>query len=578
MRSILVFSAILIIGLTAASDIGIEIVSYNSSNYWHTWNNGKIENQSWFNYSTSQMANGDTITDALNRMQWLTMQYGVATFNNGSPNWLATTDLNAFNVYSFSDNTSYWRLQANYSTNIGRPASLNFIHQQHILDDYVNQTWRLNINGNLNLPNNAYLVEGIFNITFLDTVGVENETWATGRPLTQDAIYYNISSINIMNYTASRGWQYLLPIGKYGNLVSVKNKTIYIALNLGKSISGTTEYSLEKIDAQCAFTCQSPDALIFNVESNTTNIPSVPNYITVRYNVTDSLGLCSMNSQCFWTEWSSDYYNKSLSRVGFQRTNNSKDDGGANWLGCNPQNLTGCTWEDSDGFFFVQETALFKQDQITANRINGNYTAIVFWSQRMQWKHNGVLKGNIVINVNDSTNPKLECSFTNNTILKIPNTNGSNSWANYTPTCNAIGGGLVNNTGYWLNTSGVWSSYDLIDNITGDLNNTMEVENNTYYQYCLYVNQTNYKTSSGYARGTNNTCWLFGINILPAIVPLNVSGLNVTRKPFWRTQEIKPEQEGDKIIAGGNIILWFPLALFLLVLALGISVRDRRQS
>lgn len=52
----------------------------------------------------------------------------------------------------------------------------------------------------------------------------------------------------------------------------------------------------------------------------------------------------------------------------------------------------------------------------------------------------------------------------------------------------------------------------------------------------------------------------------------------IFKKPFWRTQEIKPEQDDDKIMAGGNIILWFPLALFLLVLALGISVRDQRRT
>jgi hypothetical protein len=544
---------VLLLIISAASATSIETVSYGGNIYYHATNNGSIEPQTFFN--RTDLFNGANISDALSR-DVLSFGFALAYLNNGSITPITLQGLPSYNIYGYSDNSTYWRGEINRSFTLGsRTVQVSLNYRQETFDDFINETWRLTLSGSYTAPNNVWYVESIENIRFLDHITFGNESMQTGGWLNASYDMDNVTIIKIANWGSTWGWDYRLDRGRYGNKLIVRNGKVYIGLNLGKTLSSTTMFGLQKIDeGECTVTCTGPGdsvAIEENYVGNSNTQVTTPNATAgVRWvvnSISDPPGDCSLGYACYMGCYARNPYGTITSYPIITEPGVS---GSSLWM-------TLSTLNASNGGYGSSPKTARTAYQPTKNQwydfqvLNlGRYArAALVHNVRCQMDNPGTT---FTVAGFDIIAPLLgSCDFgggvvlslaTNNSILSVPSTNGSLAYANVTPNCsygtpigavlNGTAFGLVNMTGMRLNKTGTaWNTSWYSQNTPWGFQSVPypELANGTKYQLCTAANGTNTTSTGGYKDSNWSAtpwCYAFSLNIVsnpPVITFLNFS-------------------------------------------------------
>lgn len=137
-RCVLVFIVISIsllgTGTGNATMIGIEKVN---NTYLHTWNNGTIEPEIWFNLST----NLEQFANALDRFDWATYRYGIGYIENNQFTELVNNHQITNTLHWNTDNETYWTASSQFYYSAGqRRFYAGFNNSQLLNDDYMKRT------------------------------------------------------------------------------------------------------------------------------------------------------------------------------------------------------------------------------------------------------------------------------------------------------------------------------------------------------------------------------------------------------------------------------------------------------
>lgn len=537
-----IITLLLLSGLAGA--VSLETISYENSTWFKAVNDGQIapNGTTFLNASggNAQMIQGATIEEALQR-DWVDWRFGLARWTGTQFQAITTDDLSRFNCTGASDNASYWLTDCGRSFALGtRTATLNLTHGQGAADDFVNETWIISLSGVFISAYDVYYVEALTNLSYLDHVQVDNETWGTGHSLSENRVYRNVTAVGIMNAGDGIGWQYRLERGAYGNLVVVRDGVVYIGLNLGRTLSGTNFVSLEKVDVECVVSCLGGASISYTYGTlNSTNL-QVPFNTTVEVKATDSGGDCTMSNQCYWMSKASNIYLSTAFVLGYQDTNSSKTASGSNWLRCNRDHPNdNCDADAGDGNTKVQFYCPLEQVCDWQLTVAGNYTKYVqpSWGHSHRILFNNVLKATEAYRPADTTAPQIYCP--NNSVVY---------GASYVTPCiaNNTVGGLVNNSQIWTNQSGTFQVvqlYNEVDNTTVALDYTFAALSvGDYIRYCWGSNSTNYLAGLfGYNWTVpSNTCFEFRVEETP---PAGATANPTIQyaKAFWRGVEFDLE-------------------------------------
>jgi hypothetical protein len=157
----------------STASIGCEQLS---SSLLKCWNEGTIENTTYYNLSNFQFAN------AIDRFNWTTYDYGIKI---GVFEYLLS---NGKNNYTWeTDNSTYYRLSYNITYNYSRYTfQVTIINQQFLKDDYVNMTMRVKSNIQL-LVNAEFFV-------YMKNINLSGNT-------STNALYYNTTKYAFLNDT-----------------------------------------------------------------------------------------------------------------------------------------------------------------------------------------------------------------------------------------------------------------------------------------------------------------------------------------------------------------------------------------
>lgn len=538
-------SALLILALfaTISCATSIRTVVANGNTYFAAENNGTIEPNTFFNRTT--LFNGQNITDALSR-SWFNLDYSLAYVSGGVITKITAQGLPSFNIYGYSDNSTYWRGEINRSFTLGaRDAQVSLNYRQNTFDDYINETWRLTLNASYTAPNPVWYVESLINISYLDTVQWSKGNAAGGQPLSTDASYDNLSMVGIVKFNG-KGWTYILP-ANVTNKVLVRNGNVHIGMLLGKTLVGTTVFGLQKIDATCSLTCNPPDSLYilwtpdqgFSPYNAT---PQTPVNWTVNMSVRNLVGTtCTISNDCQLNLQAYDPYSADvLGNYKYKTVDNVQGD---TWLHClstrYPGSPDNCTTIGSQTVAGVKPVS--KNVEYTFQLSQDGTYAIspIKWRHYLQGAMLPVLTtAAFIYNGTDLSTPNSTFPFANGSTINLAPTNGSLLWVNYTLQCNFNDElGLINTTGIWDNNSG---GRTLTVNNSNDwvaVNQTRQITVGQGKRgfYCCGSNTTARVATSGL--GTNWTttafpkaCEDFVVNIV-ASSGRRFSGWIV--QPFW---------------------------------------------
>lgn len=523
------------LGLTNAT--GLETIMLNGSQFYHTWNEGSISNNSWINYSLSQYATteGNYPEQAAWRLTQYQFEYGVAFLNeNGTIDEQTRGLWPAFKTYGYSDNSTYWRTEANYSWG---QRVLSMQDSQQANDDLINTT--ISFTGNINLQKDYWLAVKFYNYTLFNLVNYGNGTAMYSGNATGNWNATNWTGVTISN--GSWGWQFMTD-NETKNALVVQNNSIYLAWLVGKHLNGRKEISYQRIDVDvCTQSCGSGDGIILELNQLDGNAGGqcgyglVNNSWSMRW--TDTLGTCSLGQFCRLNlKATQPYGTKQTSTINYT-------DGQNNWIICNLQSEGlangGCILE---GYYKAKTNGVptksawyyFNTTQISRYNMGLNIPAVT----ATLTQSDGTVPGSPTSGETpagfDGSNATIELLINgvpvaNNSINTVYTTNGSLTYANVTFQFNynksagyPVGSlGEVNNSCLWLNRTTGRNCTDLPDNFGGTHSITyIDLNNTARYQVCTVVNNTNRATGTG-QKGINQTCYNLAFTILPTPTPAN---------------------------------------------------------
>jgi hypothetical protein len=553
-----------------ASAVSLETVSINGSNYYWAGVNDSNGNP-WvlINASSgnSQFSTTETenITDALARQDWLhyDVLFGGLSIGN-SVTSLTTATISSFNTYSYTDNATYWRTEANTSTTLPGRSRLNLRlqHSRGEGDHYVNITMRYEMTDtSFTSLSDVYFFLKISNITRFDTVNIAYNLGggnysARNYPINGSYNFTGASAVILFGNQSPPSWEYRFDSEK--NVVVVKNGTIWLGYNLGKTVAGalstTSGFSFQRsffaIDLDpCVISCD-PDTVVtvqHSITNNTNSQVAVNKTARARWNdLSTEDGVCII-SKCMIGVFAYDLYGTTTTK--YRIANNASGGpkassyNGAMWLTCDSSTTSGACNASNKA----------ELDVLTASKANPVKNTYYSFGLTEKGRYNYTtslpfdphhsIACLVPIGLNDADSSTDKCSagdiYTGSDAIAPTvscTLNGAaianNSVNTITTTdlivnCTFDGGstqyggtGLVNVSKISLNISswgGAENVSNLIDDYSGTQGISYPVTTNTAYLLCAGVNGT--ARSSGTGADTNWTtqCYvLTSINLVTA--------------------------------------------------------------
>ncbi len=512
-----------------ASPIGINIETHNASTYLKTWNQGRIEPNTWLNASagTAQMANGETFTDAEQRFKWLKFDYGVSTISGTNVAFQTPSSFDFFNVYAFSDNATYWRTEANKTHALqNRNVTLSLEHRQALRDDYVTQDWRLQSSSAFNSPTDLWLAIRLKDID----LELDNDTDLLNYEYQNDSLYSrllndgtafaaeNVTMVSIGDQQSSRGWRFIwnldeLPYASklvYQPDANASNGILYIAFKLGKTFS-SADVRLQQIDASCQIACGQGDSASVNnftvLNATSAQVGKDKLNFTVSSSWNDVYGTCVLvgNGCYLGVEVKNAYGSRAFTLVDNYATE-------GNYVNC-PTNLaSNCTSHDyySDATVFnpAKNTKYYWNLEQTARY---NYVGTPIFLHSVRGSLTGIVTSTAkTLSGTDTTTPSITCSNPANGSVLAPNPVAECQM-------NDSGGGFVNVSMWWDNVTGSMTIYDETDNYTGLFQHELTGLSLGRHQICYGVNDT--QGNANWTIGYGN-CYEYFISSLPNVTLL----------------------------------------------------------
>lgn len=538
--------------------VGLETVSQNGSTYFKAWNQGTIEPVTWLNASTgnAQVANGDTFNEAEQRFKWVLFTYGLVRLNGNNLTAVTDSNLRHFNTYGYSDNSTYWRTEANRSFTLGgKETVLRLKHSQQLADDYVNYVFEANTTGTYTSLFDIWLAVGLTRININTDDDVDhlayvfrnnsNALYTMDLNASEPVILSNVSFLKVEDFDSAKAWDFVLPPDGENAVAVVpiagkQNADVYVLFKIGRTLSGGFTREWQAIDAGCNVGCSYGTSLVIEFDWAKAYQPrnssaAVPINFTASARVTASgPGSCSYGNGC---------------TLSFQFLNPTKTDevgdciyldqvtdvqgGTGNWTSCadpswgsnNCTQVTGGRKTPN----VVNPTIHYWYDWKGVQQATYADTLSCGFTQSLQAKFGptpGYIYAYDEANGTDWTAPYVSIeNVLNNTVVNVTSTNGSLEYANFTALLGFNDTGFVKGSqkGVWWNASGSLVLTVLPsgqDNFTNLTNHRVEVRNGSYYTMCVGANSTSSYSGARYdnwtTNGIPNVCYVFGVNIVPS--------------------------------------------------------------